>query len=138
MERGMIRAEGTNLVDASGKRFVIQGVNLGNWFVPECYMAAANVGTFETGVYTTERAERAMAQNPKLTPAQIEELYHIYMRSYITEFDFQEIVAVGLNAVRVPFTWRDLTTDGITPRENAFQYGDCCFLCIDICSVIKL
>ena len=54
MKRGFIRAEGTKLVDEAGRTFQIRGVNLGNWFVPECYMAAAGVGDFETGVYTFE------------------------------------------------------------------------------------
>ena len=124
MRGGFIRARGTDLIDADGQRFRIRGVNLGNWFVPECYMAAASVGDFETGVYTVDRGLRAMRANPRLTEAQIGELYHIYMRSYITEADFREIAAVGLNTVRIPFTWRDLTTDGIEPRPDAFAYID--------------
>ena len=124
MKQGFIHASGKNLIDGSGSVFQIRGVNLGNWFVPECYMAAAGVGSFETGVYTTERALRAMKANPNLTDEEIEELYHIYMQSYITEEDFKEIASVGLNTVRIPFTWRDLTTDGITLREDAFHYLD--------------
>ena len=124
MRDGFIHARGTDLVDAAGQRFLIRGVNLGNWFVPECYMASACVGGFETGIYTTERALRAMEQNPCLTAEQIDELYRIYMDSYITEDDFREIAGVGLNAVRIPFTWRDLTTDGITPRADTFHYLD--------------
>ena len=43
-----------------GRTFQIRGVNLGNWLVPECYMALADVGNFETGRYTIERGLRAM------------------------------------------------------------------------------
>ena len=74
-----IHAEGRRLVDGEGKEFQIRGVNLGNWFVPEVYISLANVGSFETGVYTTERALRAMQANRKLTEQQIEELYRLYM-----------------------------------------------------------
>ena len=77
MAKGMIHAEGTRLVDASGAPFQVRGINLGNWFVPEMYMSAADVGSFDTGVYTLARAERAMRANPNLTEAQIDELYHI-------------------------------------------------------------
>lgn len=124
MAKGMIHAEGTRLVDASGAPFQVRGVNLGNWFVPEMYMSAADVGSFDTGVYTLARAERAMRANPNLTEAQIDELYHIYMQSYITEADFQEIVALGLNTVRLPFVWQNLTTDGETIRPDGFRYVD--------------
>ena len=41
MAKGMIHAEGTRLVDASGAPFQVRGINLGNWFVPEMYMSAA-------------------------------------------------------------------------------------------------
>ena len=125
-ESRFVHAVGRNLVDRNGKTFLIHGVNLGNWFVPECYMCSMDVGKFETGVYTTERALRAMRANPKLTEEQIWELEDIYRRSYIQEEDFEEIRSVGLNAVRIPFTWMDLTTDGITLRENAFGYLDWC------------
>lgn len=119
-----IRAEGTRLVNSAGETFQIRGVNLGNWFVPECYMSVTDVGNFETGVYTTERALRAMKANPALTDEQIEELYHLYMQSYVTEEDFREIAKVGLNTVRLPFTWRDVTTDGVTLRPDGFRYLD--------------
>ncbi|MBR2764685.1 MAG: cellulase family glycosylhydrolase [Blautia sp.] len=119
-----IHAQGKDLYDGKGNKIRLQGVNLGNWFVPECYMSVTDVGDFETGVYTTERALEAMKQNPNLTPAQIDELYHLYMRSYITEKDFEEIASVGLNMVRIPFTWHDLTTDGQKLRPNAFRYID--------------
>ena len=121
---GYIHAQGTNLVDGEGHIFQINGVNLGNWFVPECYMSVASVGRFDTGVYTIERANRAMKENPNLTDEQIEELYRIYMDHYVTEEDFAEIAGVGLNTVRIPFTWMDLTTDGITLRQDAFHYLD--------------
>ncbi len=122
--KGFIRAEGKNLVDGSGKTFQIRGVNLGNWLVPECYMAMSSVGTFETGIYTIERGMRAMQANPNLTDAEIAELERIYVQNYITEDDFRRIAELGLNTVRIPFMWRTLTTDGITLREDAFEVLD--------------
>ncbi len=121
---GFLHAEGTKLVDGSGKEVRLHGVNLGGWFVPENYMGVQSVGSFDTGVYTIERGVEAMKANPNLTDEQIEDLYKIYMDNYITERDFERIQKAGLNLVRIPFTWRDLTTDGITLRENAFHYID--------------
>ncbi len=33
-----IHAEGTHLVDTRGDSFIVKGINLGNWLVPEGYM----------------------------------------------------------------------------------------------------
>ena len=121
---GFLHAEGTRIVDGRGQEVRLQGVNLGNWFVPECYMSVQSVGTFDTGIYTIERGMAAMKANPNLTDDQIEELYRIYLEHYITEKDFERIADTGLNMVRIPFTWRDLTTDGRELRPDAFAYLD--------------
>ncbi len=122
--KGFVHAVGTKLMDGEGKEFRINGVNLGNWFVPENYMCVMNVGNFDTGLYTVERGMAAMKANPNLTDAQIDELYRIYVETYTKEEDFAEIAGVGLNTVRIPFTWRDLTTDGATLKSDAFHYLD--------------
>lgn len=87
-------------------------------------MSVVDVGDFDTGVYTQKRAEEAMRANPKLTEEQIQKLYGLYMSTYITEEDFAEIASLGLNTVRINFTWMNLTTDGETLREEAFRYLD--------------
>lgn len=121
---GFVQAVGTNIYDGDGDILTLQGVNLGNWFVQECYMSVVDVGDFDTGVYTTKRGEEAMRANPDLTEEQIQELYQLYMDTYITEEDFVEIASVGLNTVRINFTYMNLTTDGEALREDAFRYLD--------------
>lgn len=122
---GCVQANGTNLYDGNGDLLVFRGVNLGNWFIQEFYMGASTVSEgFETGVYTQLRGEAAMRQNPALTEAQIEELNRLYLDSYIQESDFALIASLGMNTVRIPFTWYNLTTDGSTLRENAFDKLD--------------
>lgn len=122
--KSFIKASGKKLIDGRGKRFQIRGVNLGNWLVPECYIAMSSIGTFETGIYTIERGLRAMQSNPNLTDSDISKLEQIYVENYITEKDFKEIAGLGLNTVRLPFTWRTLTSDGITLRDDAFDVLD--------------
>lgn len=121
---GFVQASGANIYDGDGNILTLKGVNLGNWFVQECYMSVADVGDFDTGIYTTKRAEAAMRENPELTEEKIEELYELYMDTYITEEDFAGIASVGLNTVRINFTYMNLTTDGETLREDAFKYLD--------------
>ncbi len=127
---GFVQAVGSNLYDGEGNLLTLRGVNLGNWFVQEFYMSVADVGDYDTGIYTTKRAEEAMRDNPNLTEEEIQELYDLYMSTYITEEDFATIASVGLNTVRINFTYMNLTTDGVTFREDAFQYLD---FALDMC-----
>ena len=81
---GFVQAVGTNLYDGEGKILRLKGVNLGNWFIQENWMAVSSVGDFETGVYTKERGYAAMRQNPNLDEEAIKSLYELYMDTYIT------------------------------------------------------
>ncbi len=121
---GFMRAEGRNLYDGNGNLFQIKGVNLGNWFVPEDWMCVTTVGNFETGVYTQRRGIAAMRRNPNLSEKQIYDLYEAYMQTYITEEDFEIISKLGLNTVRIPFTYMNLSDDGKTFKADAFKYLD--------------
>ncbi|MBQ7371113.1 MAG: cellulase family glycosylhydrolase [Blautia sp.] len=117
---GYLCADGTNLYDGNGDLLQLKGVNLGNWFVQEFWMGFSSVGDFDTGLYTQMRADAAMKANPNLTDEEIDALNALYIHSYIQEKDFETIAGLGMNVVRIPFTWFNLTTDGETLRENAF------------------
>ena len=127
---GFVKAEGTNIYDGDGNLLLLKGVNLGNWFQPEHYMNIANVEGFETGVFTQQRAMDAMEANPLLTDEQIAELYDIYMTAYMSEADFANIADLGLNCVRIPFSYRNLTDEDGNLKEDAFKYLD---RAIDMC-----
>lgn len=120
---GFVQARGTNLYDGAGDLLQLKGVNLGNWFIQEPWMSLASVGSFETGVYTQRRGRAAMRQNPNLTEAQAEELEQLYLHSYIRESDFQTISALGMNVVRIPFSYMNLEKDGAL-RQDAFDRLD--------------
>lgn len=121
---GYVKAVGKELIDGRGKPLRFIGVNLGNWFVQEFWMAASAVGDYETGVYTTVRGERAMKDNELLSDGQIQALYDTYMQNYITENDFREIAALGMNAVRIPFTCYNLANADGSLKADGFKYLD--------------
>lgn len=121
---GYVQAVGENLYDGDGNILQFEGVNLGNWFVQEYWMNVSSVGNFETGIYTQKRGIEAMRQNPNLTEENIDELYRAYMDNYIRTSDIEEIAQLGFNTVRVPFSYLNLTYDGIIWREDAFRYLD--------------
>lgn len=121
---GYVKAAGTNLYDGHGDIVRLIGVNLGNWFIQEYWMAASKVGDYETGVYTTVRGARAMRDNPLLTAAQAAELYDLYMQNYIAESDFKHIAELGMNTVRIPFSCYNMTEQDGTLKPDAFKYLD--------------
>ena len=122
---GYVKASGTNLYDGDGNLLQLKGVNLGNWFIQEFWMGASAVSSdYETGIYTQLRGDAAMRSNPNLTEEQIAQLNALYLDTYIQESDFEIIASLGMNVVRIPFTWFNLTTDGSTLRENAFEKLD--------------
>lgn len=86
-------------------------------------MSLASVGSFDTGRYTQRRGRAAILQNPNLSAAQAEELEQLYLRSYIREEDFRQVARLGMNAVRIPFSYMNLEEDGAL-RENAFERLD--------------
>ena len=121
---GYVQASGTNLYDGEGNLLQFKGVNLGNWFDQEFWMAVSAVGSFDTGVYTQLRGDAAMRSNPNLTDADIDKLNELYLDNYIQESDFQILAELGMNTVRIPFTYFNLSADGEHLRENAFEKLD--------------
>ena len=120
---GFVRAYGRNLYDGQGRILKLVGVNLGNWFVQEFWMAVSAIGNFDTGIYTQTRGLAAMKANPNLSDNDIENLEELYIDSYITEDDFKIISSLGLNCVRVNFTYLTLT-DGDKLKKDAFKKLD--------------
>ena len=93
-----IHAAGTRLVDGHGERFVVKGINLGNWLVPEGYMfkftrarSPSEIADVIAALIGAEAAARFWAE---------------FRDVYVAEDDIRFIKAAGFNTVRVPLTWR--------------------------------
>src|SRR6185437_851363 len=93
-----IRAEGKHLVDGSGERFAIKGINLGNWLVPEGYMFK----------FTRARApsEIEAVIQALIGPQEAARFWTEFRDVYITKDDIAFIKAAGFNTVRVQLHWR--------------------------------
>lgn len=129
-DTGFVKASGRNIYDGEGNILQLKGFNLGDWFNQEWWMASSTVEGFETGHYTPKRGLAAMKENPNLTHDQIDELEKLYIDTFIQEIDFKNIKDMNMNAVRIPITCYNFTTDGYTYRDNAFDKLD---WAIDMC-----
>ncbi len=132
---GFVKAVGTNLYDGDGRLIVLKGVNLGNWFVQEGWMGLSSVTGFETGEYTQQRGMDAMVVNPLVTPEQAVELDKMYMDNFIREEDFANIAQIGMNCVRLPFTYRNIADMEANTSDESFHYLD---WALDMCEKYHL
>ncbi|MDA3950062.1 MAG: cellulase family glycosylhydrolase [Spirochaeta sp.] len=99
---GFVRAEGQRIVNGEGVPFLLRGVGLGSWLLPEGYMWRM-----------PEAADR-----PRRMEAMVRSLlgtdgasrfWETYWDRFITEKDVERIASEGFNSLRVPINARYLT-----------------------------
>lgn len=122
----MLSAVGEDIVDADGNAVVLRGTNFGGWLVQEGWMCP----TKQTDTLSTD-----MTLYSRFGKEKAEALIAAYQESWITEEDFKTVKELGLNVVRVPFTYmnvyRHLSDEGellhpdeFTLREDPFERLD--------------
>ncbi len=94
-----VRAEGKRLIDPSGRRLLLRGINLGNWLEPEGYMFL-----FDGGPQSAREIESFF--NELVGPSEAAKFWKEYRRQYITRADIQFIKQCGMNSVRIPFHYK--------------------------------
>jgi aryl-phospho-beta-D-glucosidase BglC (GH1 family) len=110
--QGVLKVSGTQVIDSSGNRFMLRGVNLGGWLVTENWMCGIT-DTLNEGRSALKTLES------RFTPAQVDTLVNTWQDHWITSADLDSISALGFNFVRVPFGWRNLQDQHGQWRLNA-------------------
>lgn len=94
-----LHAENGKILNSENVEIALRGTNLGGWLVQEDWMCPTDqkdyLSTFKT-LYSRFGAEKA------------EELIDVYEDNWISDADFSNIAALGLNVVRIPFTYMNL------------------------------
>ena len=122
----MLSAVGADIVDADGNAVALRGTNFGGWLVQEGWMCP----TEQTDTLSTD-----MTLYSRFGKEKAEALIAAYQDSWITEEDFKTVKELGLNVVRVPFTYMNvyhhlsdegelLHPDEFTLREDPFERLD--------------
>lgn len=139
-----LQAVGRGLYDKNGDRVALQGVNFGNWLLQEGWMSVNSLGPSlkKDGSYLKindqgiveeyeetyqEEVYAAMYNNPNLTAEQVEQLWNVYYDNYITEVDFENVKAIGMNTIRLPMYYRNFMEgddDNLVMKANAFDRLD--------------
>jgi endoglucanase len=102
-----VYAQGSQLRTPSGDAITLKGVNLGGWLVTENWMCGiTDKSDMASGRFTRETLEDRFGEQKAW---QLMELWH---KNFITEADFDDIKALGMNTIRVPFGYRTLQDKG--------------------------
>lgn len=99
-EHQFIQVSGENLV-LNGKKIVLRGLGLGNWMNTEHFM---------TKMPGTDHRKKMLFQ--EIYGSENANLFfESYLSNYITEADFRFLKGLGVNVVRLPFTYRHFEDD---------------------------
>ena len=137
---GLVQAVGRGLYDAEGNLLQLRGINAGQILVQEGWMSpfalepAKNAdgsyvkdgdGNLQYPEFSEEDLRQGLAANPNLQDYDLEALLQLYHSSFFTEEDFRIIrQELQMNAIRLPFYYRDILADDLSVKPAAFEYLD--------------
>ncbi|RFM27758.1 glycoside hydrolase family 5 protein [Deminuibacter soli] len=100
---GFFNVKGKEIVDQKGKPFLMKGINLGNWLVPEGYML--KLGDISAPRLINETIMELIGRDSARL------FWQQYLNNYITRADIQYLKKLGMNSIRIPFNYRLFTKE---------------------------
>ncbi len=94
-----VHTDGTVIIGNDGDQLGLYGTNLGGWLVQEAYMCPTDVG------YEFGQLEMMRTLANRFGADEMYSLLDVYQDNWVSEADFAAIRDLGLNAVRIPFTY---------------------------------
>lgn len=106
-----LHTEGERIVDESGETVVLRGTNFGGWGIMEDWFCP----------YTSPAGEEIMFQKlvERFGLEKTHALMQMYRENWITEVDYQNVAALGMNVIRLPIWYRNFQSD-----DNGTWYRD--------------
>lgn len=109
-QRKFISVKGKEVIDVNGKPFLMRGTNLGNWLIPEGYMFKFK------NVNSPRLINEAFCE--LIGPGETREFWEKYLHTYITEGDIHYLKTLGVNSIRIPFSYRLFTYEDYLGQNN--------------------
>ncbi len=99
-----VQAQGTEIVDASGKPLQIRGISIGNWFVLEGYF-------WRFGGLSQAQSELEQVFTDLLGPTHAQEFLYTWRQNFMSKADVHRIKQDGFNTIRIPLHTKYFKTD---------------------------
>ncbi len=101
-----LHADDIFIFDGDGSKTSLQGTNFGGWLVQEEWLVPSiYYGADNPDGYDADQISFMRLLSNRFGKDKMEELFDIYESSWITEKDFENVKNLGLNCVRIPFTY---------------------------------
>jgi len=102
-----LTASGGYLKNTIGNTVALRGVNAGGWLIQESWMCPINGADRAWANLDTINAMK----NRGFTDSQIQTLFNTYQNNWFTTTDLDNLQAMNVNLVRVPFWYRNFMKD---------------------------
>lgn len=102
-----LTASGGYLKDTAGNIVALRGVNAGGWLIQESWMCPINGADRAWANLDTINAMK----NRGFTDEQIQTLFNTYQNNWFTTTDLDNLKAMNVNLLRVPFWYRNFMKD---------------------------
>lgn len=102
-----LTASGGYLKDTAGNIVALRGVNAGGWLIQESWMCPINGADRAWANLDTINA----LKNRGFTDEQIQTLFNTYQNNWFTTTDLDNLKAMNVNLLRVPFWYRNFMKD---------------------------
>ncbi len=93
-----VSVKGKEIITADGKPFLLKGINLGNWLVPEGYMFHFNKTSSPRMIYDLF--------DILIGEENANKFWDSFRKNYITKEDIHFIKDQGFNSIRIPFNYK--------------------------------
>lgn len=105
-----LSASGNVIVDEKGNEVFLKAINIGGLFVQEGWMCATDIsGEYGTGI--PDHLTMLNTLRERFGYERAAELIEIYESNFFKESDFDNVKALGFNAVRLPFAYFNLENE---------------------------
>lgn len=94
-----VKADGIRLLGIDGEPMGLQGTNLGGWLVQEEWLCPSTMS------YSYAQIDILLTLYNRFGKEEADRLMKVYEDNWVTEQDFANIKALGMNCVRIPFTY---------------------------------
>ncbi len=115
-----LTAENGKVYDEAGFEVSLRGVNAGGLFVTEHWMTGFVYGSSPSNDF------RSLSQTfiERFGKERTIELWEIYRQNWWSDVDFRNCAEMGINVIRLPFTYMNIDFDAVENFDNAGKNYD--------------